>query len=356
MSVNWSTHSWCHKCWEKPKPKKAGDGKGRSWSGRGSQSSQSSWPSWRSPPVQGQTQAKTRMSPEEKAKYDESVQWTKNEIATLSKAIKALPQDSDCTPGTMQAKAGLQKELDAAKAHLRALKPLDIRVQQTEQYLGKKKERFSKVSEEIEKLSKEREDLARTISENEKVLEEMKEIADQEVAEEAEIEDEDLAKLLSILVKKGNGQIKQLAVAVQAKQRAKLEQHEVVVSDDAGEMSEDDGFGAAAGDPYWDGEGVDTRYALPVQPAQQSSPERGSAATSGGKASAKVAKIVVGTTVASTVKQTIAKLNSKKESPLGAFNRVPGGRMQSAAGSKTRARSASPALGFPRIGEDPEDY
>ena len=303
-----------------------------------------------------------KLSPEEKAKYDDCVLKTKNEIATLSKAVKALPQDSDCTPGTLLAKAGLQKELAAAKAHLRALKPLDVRVQQTEQFLCKKRERISKVSEEIEKLVKEKEVLARIIAENEKVLEEMKEIADQEVVVEAEAEDEDLAKLLSILVKKGYGQLKELAVAVQAKQKAKVEQYSIDASDDEGAMSDDEGCSFAGGDPYWDGEGADAAYALPVSPAQRPSPRGKPAATSGGKASAKVPKVVVGS-IAATVKQTIAKANSKKEPPLGAagrvigaFNRVPGGRMQAAAGSRPRARSASPGLGFPQVGERPEDY
>ena len=82
---------------------------------------------------------------------------TRAAIGRLTNSLRCLPQDSDCTVGIMAIKTMLAEQLAKEKENLRSLKPLDLRLKKTKEFVADKVAKLQKVQEQMSKLRKDEE-------------------------------------------------------------------------------------------------------------------------------------------------------------------------------------------------------
>jgi len=333
--ANWDSHAWCHKCWAW---RKGGGRGGKPSKGDASSATSAAQPSDASSPSlslqSGPVAASTEQQPPDKVKAKEKEKEARSIISALTISYKAFPKDDLCTPAMIALKKGLWEQIEEAKKSLRALKPLSVRMEKTQAFIDKKRERLQAVETELQRLVKEQGILTVIIAENTKALQEMKEISDAQ-EEDAEIGDKELAELLAIALSSGNARAQKIAGSIQ--HRIKLES--VVVEDSDSDMEV-----IAAHVPA----------AAALVPAAAAPTGHGPAAGPGSgvcapPAAPKVPKVVCGTSqkgVCGTpqkglVKTTIEKINKTSDRSLAPFR------------SRGRAQSVEP--GFPRVGQDEND-
>ncbi len=267
---------------------------------------------------------------------------TRAAIGRLSNSLRCLPQDSECTVGILAVKTMLAEQPAKEKENLRSLKPLDLRLRKTKEFVADKVAKLQKVQEQMLKLRKDEDALTKTIATNSENIRDMQRLLDEEAAGHEDDDDVQLAELLHLALSSNNERAKQLAQAVQAKQKTAR----ALFQESEDEMDEV-GF-----DPYmapvssgWEG-GQDTWDQMFSHFDQQAASSVGVS-----KASA-----VVQVTVKpdGAVKKSVEKIHKDQR---GMRDRML------AQAAKTAKKIASKSmesdgqlLGFPQIGDNPEDY
>jgi hypothetical protein len=347
-TAQWSTNRWCSKCWTY-KPNGGGKGRGGSWAC--AQSPLSSQPS-PSPLSDGTTATDTpdtrSNSVVHMGSHDKKLEKeTRAAIGRLTNSLRCLPQDSECTPGIAAIKTMLTEQLAREKENLRSLKPLDLRLRKTREFVADRTVKLQKVQEQIAKLQKDENNLMKAIATNSESIRDMERLLEEDMAGQQDDEDAQLAELLHLALSSNNMRAKQLALAMKAKQgTAKTARALFQESED--EMEED-----VAADPYqavetagWEG-GQDTWDQMFSHIDQQQAAPSGGA----GKASAVVQP---NAKTAGAVKLSVEKIHKDQKSMRERMLAQAAKTAKKLAGKTSETEDQS--AGFPQIADNPEDY
>ncbi len=272
---------------------------------------------------------------------------TRAAIGRLTNSLRCLPQDSECTPGIAAIKTMLTEQLAREKENLRSLKPLDLRLKKTREFVADRTGKLLKVQEQILKLQKDEDHLLKAIATNSESIRDMERLLEEDLAGQHEDEDAQLAELLHLALSSNNMRAKQLALAMKAKQgtaktaRALFQESEDEMEADAGTdpYQAVEAVGWEGGQETWDQmfSHIDQQHVAPIVGASK--------ASSSSQPNAKPA---------GAVKLSVEKIHKDQRS-MRERMLVQAARTAKKLAGKT-SDSEEQAVGFRQIAENPEDY